>query len=35
MILMEIEDLWYGQYLVFDFIKIQDRIDVAFARWNQ
>jgi hypothetical protein len=25
------EDLWYGQYLVFDFIKIQDRIDVAFA----
>jgi len=25
------EDLWYGQYLVFDFIKIQDRIDAAFA----
>ena len=25
------EDLWYGQYLVFDFIKIQDRLDAAFA----
>ena len=25
------EDLWYGQYLVFDFIKVQDRIDAAFA----
>jgi hypothetical protein len=25
------EDLWYGEYLVFDFIKIQDRLDAAFA----
>ena len=25
------QDLGYGQYLVFDFIKIQDRIDAAFA----
>ena len=25
------EELYYGQYLVFDFIKIQDRIDAAFA----
>lgn len=25
------ENLGYGQYLVFDFIKIQDRIDAAFA----
>jgi hypothetical protein len=25
------EDLWYGHYLVFDFIKIQDRLDAAFA----
>jgi hypothetical protein len=25
------EDLWYGEYLVFDFIKIQDRIDASFA----
>ena len=25
------EGLYYGQYLVFDFIKIQDRIDAAFA----
>ena len=25
------EDLWYGQYLVFDFIKLQDRLDAAFA----
>lgn len=25
------EDLGYGEYLVFDFIKIQDRLDVAFA----
>ena len=25
------EDLGYGHYLIFDFIKIQDRIDVAFA----
>jgi len=25
------EDLWYGQYLVFDFIKVQDRIDASFA----
>ena len=25
------EDLWYGQYLVFDFTKIQDRLDAAFA----
>ena len=24
-------DLGYGHYLIFDFIKIQDRIDVAFA----
>ena len=24
-------DLYYGQYLVFDFIKVQDRIDAAFA----
>ena len=24
-------DLGYGEYLVFDFIKIQDRLDVAFA----
>jgi hypothetical protein len=24
-------DLGYGQYLIFDFIKIQDRIDAAFA----
>lgn len=24
-------DLGYGQYLVFDFIKVQDRIDAAFA----
>jgi hypothetical protein len=25
------QDLGYGQFLIFDFIKIQDRIDVAFA----
>ena len=25
------DDLYYGEYLVFDFIKIQDRIDAAFA----
>ena len=25
------ESLWYGQYLIFDFIKIQDRLDAAFA----
>ena len=25
------EDLWYGEYLVFDFIKIQDRLVAAFA----
>lgn len=25
------EDLWYGDYLVFDFIKLQDRLDAAFA----
>ena len=25
------EDLWYGEYLIFDFIKIQDRLDAAFA----
>ena len=25
------DDLFYGEYLVFDFIKIQDRIDAAFA----
>jgi hypothetical protein len=24
-------DLYYGQYLVFDFIKVQDRIDSSFA----
>jgi hypothetical protein len=24
-------DLGYGHYLVFDFIKLQDRIDAAFA----
>jgi len=24
-------DLYYGQYLVFDFIKVQDRIDAAFS----
>ena len=24
-------DLFYGQYLVFDFIKVQDRIDAAFS----
>jgi hypothetical protein len=25
------EDLYYGEFLVFDFIKIQDRLDAAFA----
>jgi len=25
------EDLYYGEFLVFDFIKLQDRIDAAFA----
>ena len=25
------DDLYYGQYLIFDFIKIQERIDAAFA----
>ena len=25
------DDLYYGEFLVFDFIKIQDRIDAAFA----
>ena len=25
------EDLYYGEFLIFDFIKIQDRIDAAFA----